>query len=145
MNRCESRFLPYVRRLGVTARGGLLIAAVLFSYFLVAPVAWLISGRVGLLAAAVAAGLCVVAALVALLVNFFFHGPALALHSMVAGMMLRMGIPLAVGMVLHQKVELLATHGMLYYMVVFYFISLATEVVLTLPAVLPSGLEIRKS
>ncbi|MFP6614176.1 MAG: hypothetical protein VB835_17840 [Pirellulales bacterium] len=129
----------------MTARVGLLIAAVLFSYFLVAPVAWLISGRVGLLAAAVAAGLCVVAALVALLVNFFFHGPALALHSMVAGMMLRMGIPLAVGMVLHQKVELLATHGMLYYMVVFYFISLATEVVLTLPAVLPSGLEIRKS
>lgn len=140
MNRRDSRLIPFVRRLGVTARGGLLIAAVMLSYLLIAPVAWLISGGFGLLAASVAVALCIVAALAALVVNFFFHGPALALQSMMAGMMLRMGIPLTLGLILHRKVELLATHGMLYYMISFYFISLTVEIGLTLPAVLPNGL-----
>ena len=146
MNRRGSRFVPFVSRLGVAGRGGLLIVAVLVAYVLVAPLAWLISGPLGLLASGVGAGLCLVAALAALVVNFFFRGPALAMHNLAAGMMLRMGIPLALGMVLHRKVELLATHGMLYYMVGFYFVSLAVEIALTLPAVLPSSsLDTRKS
>jgi hypothetical protein len=145
MNRRGSRFVLFVSRLGVAGRGGFLIAAVLVAYVFAAPVAWLISGPFGSLASGVAAGLCLVAALAALVVNFFFRSPALALHNMLSGMILRMGIPLALGMVLHSKVELLATHGMLYYMIGFYFVSLAVEIALTLPAVLPVALQARKS
>ena len=80
----------------------------------------------------------------ALVVNFLFRDPKLSLYSLLLGMLLRMGIPLLFGMILHLSVSLLATNSMLYYLVAFYFVTLAAEILLTLPAVLPTELRTEK-
>ena len=58
---------PFARlqSLGLGARAGLLILVVVMTYALVAPLAWWLGAWLGLAAAAVAAGVCLVGALIA--------------------------------------------------------------------------------
>ncbi len=144
MNR-RVNIVQAVARWGVVARTAALFAAVAVAYLIVAPVAWAIGGATGLLGSAVAAGLCLAGATLALLVSFILRGPNFALQNLLLGMLLRMGVPLALGLALHTQVDQLAAGGMLYYLVGFYFVTLTVETVLTLPGLLPTQPQTRKS
>lgn len=144
MNRRVS-IVQAVARWGVVSRIAALFAAVAAAYLAVAPIAWAIGNTTGLIASAVAAGLCLAGATLALLVTYFFRGSNLALQNLLLGMLLRMGVPLMLGLVLHTQVDQLAAGGMLYYLVGFYLVTLTVETVLTLPSLLPTQPQTRKS
>ncbi|NQT11883.1 MAG: hypothetical protein HQ582_03985 [Planctomycetes bacterium] len=126
-------------QLGRLQRGGLLLQSaflglvVALAYGLVAPVAGYLAGGVGLAAAAVAAGLCLAGATVALLSVHLFRGSSGALAGVLLGMAARMVIPLGGGFALHSHGGPLAEAGLLYYLLVFYPITLALETWLSLP------------
>lgn len=126
-------------------RGGLLLQSsvlglvVAVAYGLVAPVAGYLAGGVALAAAAVAAAFCLGGAAVALLMAHLFRGPNAALAGVVLGMGARMVIPLGGGFACHSHGGPLAEAGLLYYLLVFYPITLALETWLSLPETKPAG------
>ena len=126
-------------RFGKLQSGGLLLQSavlglvVAVTYGLVGPVAGYLSGGVGLAAAGVAAGLCLAGAAVALLSVHLFRGSSAALAGVLLGMAARMVIPLGGGFVFHAQGGPLAEAGLLYYLLVFYPITLAMETWLSLP------------
>ena len=123
-----------LRSRGPLVQSAVLGLAVLAAYAVVAPVAGLLSGADGLAAAAVAAGLCLLGAILALLVCRSFRGPQRAWQGVLAGMLPRMGVPLAFALVLHLRGGPLAEAGLLVYLVVFYPVTLSLETALTLPS-----------
>jgi hypothetical protein len=131
------RWLARLRGLGVLARGGVSALVVLAVYALVAPVAWRLSGPMGLAAAGVAAACCWFGALsgslVALVVGRLVQEQARVSYEFLSGMLLRMGIPLVVALGFHFSHGLLASAGLLYYLLVFYPVTLAMETALSLP------------
>jgi len=111
----------------------MLVLAVLVALVPVGPVAVCIGGGVALAAAAVAAVFCLAGASIALLVSHLLRGPKRALAALLAGMAARMGIPLAFGLAIHLQGGPLAEAGLLYYLLVFYPVTLAAETALSLP------------
>jgi len=93
----------------------------------------LISGGWGLAAAVVAAVCCWLGAASALAAAVLLADVAGGLAGLLAGMVLRMGIPLTCGLVLHLRNGALAQAGVLYYLLVFYPVTLAVEIALSLP------------
>jgi uncharacterized membrane protein YfcA len=122
-----------LRSRGLAARSGLLGFVTLGIYALVAPAAFWLSGPVGPWAAAAAAGLCLAGAAVALAVSHRLRGPQRALHGLLLGTAGRMGIPLGFGLALHLLSRPLAEAGLLYYLLVFYPVTLGVEIALSLP------------
>lgn len=101
------------------------------------PIGWRIAGPCGCQAAATAGGLCYSGAVTALMVTRLFAripGPQAFMIGFGLSMLLRLGIPLGIGIPLHLLGGSLAEGGILYYLLVFYPITLAGETVLALPA-----------
>lgn len=130
--------LERLQRGGFLLQWAVLGLAVAVAFALVGPVAWYLAGPLGLTAAAVAAGLCLVGATVALLSVHLFRGPSVAVAGVLLGMAARMVIPLGGGFVLHTHGGPLAEAGLLYYLLVFYPITLALETWLSLPETKPA-------
>ena len=85
----------------------------------------------GPLSAAVAWVTCLVSGLLALGLVRLFHGrEAVSCPRSLLGMFPRMGIPLAVCMVVYLQGGRLAEAGFVYYILVFYFVTLVVETVL---------------
>ena len=126
--------LASLRKQGWGAQSGALAALVLSVYALVAPVAGLLDRIGGILAATAAAGLCLLGAVLALAVTHCFRDPKYLGQAFVAGMLPRMGIPAGGAIVLQLLGGLLAEGGVLYYLLVFYSITLAAETWLSLPS-----------
>jgi hypothetical protein len=122
-----------LRGRSLAARATLLGLAVFGLYALVAPVAVLCNGSAGLWAAATSAGLCFSGAALALMADRLFHGSNRALWSVSVGMLLRMGVPLAFALALQLTGGILAKAGLLYYLLVFYPVTLCLETALSLP------------
>ena len=99
----------------------------------VGPVAGLWHGRTGLRAVAVAAGVCLLGALVALVIAHGLRAPRYALYGLLLGMAARMGIPLGCGLAFHLRGGALVDAGLLYYLLVFYPVTLGVETALSLP------------
>ena len=99
----------------------------------VLPVAILLRGWEGLAAAAAAAVFCLAGATIALVVSHLFRRPKQVLAGMLLGMAARMGIPLGFGLACHLHAGALAQAGLLYYLLVFYPVTLGIETVLSLP------------
>jgi hypothetical protein len=118
----------------IGARAACLGVVVLGAFLATAPVAGWLGGWLGLAAAAAAAGFCLAGAAVALLAAYWLRGPKYALHGMLIGMGARMGIPLAAGLVCYLLASPLAEAGLLYYLLVFYPLTLGVETYLSLPA-----------
>lgn len=116
------------------AKVALLVLAVAMLYGVVAPVAWLAAGSVAPIAAAVAAGACLAGAMVALMIVHVCRSPQLALYGLLLGMAARMGLPLAAALAFWQRGGALAEAGLLYYLLVFYPITLGLETLLSLPS-----------
>ena len=126
-------WLAKQRSRSLAARGGMLTLVVVVLYFAMAPVAGWFHGWPGLLAAAVAGALCLVGSGIALIMSHLLRAPERVLYGMLLGMAVRMGFPLGMGLVLHMRGGVLANSGLLYYLVVFYLVTLLVETTLSLP------------
>ena len=110
-----------------------LLVAVLCVYAVVAPIAGRLEGRLGIAAAAIAAGLCLVGAGVALTAANILGARDRVLCGMLIGLIARMIIPLGFGVGLHFYSQPLAEAGLLVYLLVFYPVTLGVETALALP------------
>jgi len=119
-------------RLGWVTACALLTAAVVVAYPLIGWLAWRRAGTDGLVAAAVAAGVCWLGATAALMIAAALKGPNAALNSMLLGMLCRMGLPLLAGAVLSSQGGQLAAGGVFGLIVVFYLLTLVVETLLSL-------------
>jgi hypothetical protein len=97
---------------------------------------------VGLLAAAVAGGVCLLAGLTALALSEPLRRPQYLLALVFVGMMIRMGIPLAAALAVYFLGGPLAEAGFLYYVVLFYAVTLITETFLSAPGCGPNKKDI---
>jgi hypothetical protein len=105
-----------------------LIAAATFGCWTVAaPAAYLLSGQIGLLAAGTAAVCCYLGAIGALLLAHWFRGPDGLLPRVLGGMFVRMSVPLACALGVQLGHGPLADAGFVYYVLVFYLVTLAVE------------------
>ena len=122
-----------IRNLGTGVRLGLLTAAVLGLLLVVGPVAWAFRGLMGSLAAGIAAAACLAGAAPALAAGRWLGKPSQVVPNALIGTALRMGIPLGIGLAIHLHNGPLAKAGLLYYLLVFYPVTLGIETALTLP------------
>ena len=122
-----------LRSLGLTTRTALLGLTVAAFLVIVLPLAWFWTGPSGLLAAPVAAGICLLGAVLALVVSHLLREPQVALYGLLFAMLFRMGVPLAFALTVHLRGGALAEAGVLYYLLVFYPITLGVETALSLP------------
>ncbi len=95
--------------------------------------AWAVSGVPGVVAATSAALACWLGACAALVAGERFRAPRMAIMGFFAGMVFRIGAPL--GLVLYARLSggALLDFGLLYYLLVFYAVTLAVEIAVSLP------------
>jgi hypothetical protein len=132
-------FLTNPQRQGAMGQSAWLLLAVLAALAVIGPVAAHRGGSHGFWAAAVAAALCLSGATVALLLSHALRGGKLVLYAVLLGMAARLGVPLGLGLALHLCNEPLANSGLLFYLLVFYPVSLIVEIYLSLGTVSRSG------
>jgi hypothetical protein len=133
-----ARLTARVQRTSVWTRAGLLCGPLVALYALLAPLAAVLGGRSALLAATLALWFCLVAGLLAMLVQSLLSRGGNPLSGMLFGMLLRTGLPLGLALVCQLASPALAEAGFLYYLLGFYLPTLLIETLLTLPAV-PAG------
>ena len=126
--------LADVRNWSVAARGLLLVVIVCLALLVAAPIASALAGSAGMISAAIAAAICVVSALLALVAVEPFRNPQQALVAMGIGMAVRMGPPLAAAMLFTKLAPYYVDAGILVYLALFFSMTLFTETWLTLPA-----------
>lgn len=105
-------------------------------YVTVSPIAYLSCGMQGLISAAVAVTVCLIAGTSALITHFAFSAANSQniMYGFLIGMTLRMFLPLASAVAVYLRRGMLVDAGMVYYLILFYIIMLATEVALILPS-----------
>ena len=118
-----TRFRPR----GLPASVAMLSAVLAVSYLVLAPFAYRLQGGSGLSAAAVAAVVCLVSAIGGMLLSQCLGGPNHAIAGVLSGMMLRMGLPLAVCMIVYLQSGALAEAGFVFYVLAFYLVTLAID------------------
>ncbi len=112
----------------------ILLVVVIAAGAIIIPVGWMIfPSPMGLLAGASAAGVCFLAAASALGACEPLRNPRHLLALVSVGMALRFGIPMAAVFAVFFLLRPLANAGFLYYLIVFYPITLAVETALILP------------
>lgn len=126
-------WLKNLRNRSATVRITVLTVVVLVVFAVAGPVAFHIGGLIALAAAALAASLCLIGAGAALMLTCLLSGPNLALLAMMTSMMARMAIPLGFGITVHLLGGPLCKAGLLYYLLVFYPVTLSVETMLSLP------------
>ena len=106
---------------------------VLVALAVTGPIAFHLGGLTALMAASLAAGLCLAGAGVALIVSHRLQGPHQALATLFLAMTARMIVPFSCGVIIHLRSGPLAEAGLLYYLLIFYPITLAVGTALSLP------------
>ena len=110
-----------------------LLVIVLCVFAVVAPIAGRLHGGLGIVAAAISAGLCLAGASVALAAASGARSTNHVLRAMLIGMIARMFIPLGFGVGIHFYSAPLADAGILVYLLVFYPVTLGVETALVMP------------
>lgn len=131
-------------RLGLVAQSLFVAAALSVAWLLVAPLAYGVSGLLGLKVALLAALLCWLGALFSLTISAFIRGGVSVMHRMALGMTARAMVPLVLGVGLHLKDVELAGAGLIFYVLVFYMVTLTADTAL-LVAQVPQPLVPRKA
>ena len=103
------------------------VGATFGCWVLCGPVAYLMSGWTGLAAAGAAGATCFLGAFGALLLGHWLRGPQGLLPRVVGGMFVRMAVPLAAALGVALGRSPLADGGFVYYLLVFYLVTLAVE------------------
>lgn len=96
------------------------------------------SGQMGLVAAGIAFGTCWLSGSLALAATFFGQRLGGALHGVLLGMIFRMGLPLAVGLVLQKNSPPLSEARVFLMILGLYLVALVVETLLSLQFV-PRG------
>ncbi len=94
-------------------------------------------GRDGLQAAVVAAAICWLGSSLALILTAISRGPQAAVWTLLFGMLFRMGLPLAAGLMLQRAGGPLAEAGVFGKVLIFYLVALAVETPLSLRVLRP--------
>jgi hypothetical protein len=126
-------WLAKLRRQGLIVQLGVLSLAVVTAFAVIGPLAGWLRGAVGVAAAAVAAGVCFLGAAAALCLGRVFSDPARAWIGALAAMIPRMGVPMSFALFFYGLGGRLTDAGLLYYLIVFYPLTLAVETMLSLP------------
>ena len=96
------------------------------------------NGWDGVWAAAVAAAICWVGSLTALVVSAMFGQGTNAASGVLLGMVFRMGVPFAVGVAFHRHGGMLAEAGVFGMILGYYFVTLVVETVLAVRLTAPT-------
>jgi hypothetical protein len=126
-------WLHNLRNRSVVAKTAILVLAVVVAFMAAAPVVFHIGGAMGLTAAGLAALLCLLGAATALLVSHLLREPQHALAALLIATTARMGVPILFGLVTHLRGGPLAEAGLLYYLLIFYPVTLTVDICLSLP------------
>ncbi|MEK6247172.1 MAG: hypothetical protein N2C12_03275 [Planctomycetales bacterium] len=137
------QWLAGLQKLGLAARLGILVAVPLAMTAICLPISWSFSGGQGVLASAVAAGVCLAGAVPALAITHCLRGPTSSQYGMLLAMFFRMGVPLGFALGPYLRQGALASAGIIYYLLAFYMVTLAVETVLSLPALRKSDSQTR--
>ncbi len=121
--------------MGLAARCCLLTIALVLACIAATPLAFALRGTNGLLAVGVAAGVCWFGAVITLPIAALFRGPSAMMYGLALSMLGRTMLPLVLGVALHFASPMLADAGMIYYLLVFYLLTLAVETVLAVASV----------
>ena len=89
-------------------------------------------GQMGVVSAGVAVVICWLSAVIALTISAVMRGPQNAIQGVLLGMIFRMGLPMAAGLILSINVPPLAKAGVFEMILVFYLITLVVETILSL-------------
>jgi hypothetical protein len=121
-------------RKSLPSRAVRLTAVVVAAAAIVLPAGWLFThNRAGLFAGVAAAGICWFAALLAMVTGERLRASGQIMAFLVTGTVIRTGIPLMAVLVAIFYGRPLDDSGFLYYLIVFYPITLAAEIILILP------------
>jgi hypothetical protein len=115
------------------AQMAVLLAVMLGAY---GCVLFLVAARgdaVGIAAATLAAGVCLVSAAAALLMSHWLRDPANGLAGVLLPMVARTGLPLLLALIARTGGQGLVESGLVYYLVGFYVLAMAVEIPMSLP------------
>lgn len=133
MNRQEPSTEPVnVCFQGLLRSCALLTFALLVFFPLVGAFAYGFRDLDGVMSAAVAMMVCLFAGVISEIAVRLFNDPTQVMYRVLFGMLLRMGIPLGFCMAVHSLGGRLADAGFVYYLLVFYMVTLVVDTLLTL-------------
>ena len=124
-----------IGRLGFLAKALILVGALLVLAIPTSAIAYAAYGNSGLMAALLAGGVCLAAGVNGLAISALFASrpTADAFAGVMAGMLVRMGLPLILMLVLVVKSHPCLESGFAWYLVAFYQVMLFIELLLCLP------------
>jgi hypothetical protein len=108
----------------------LALAAIALGSGLLSPIAFHFTGATGLMALAVAAICCCLGVVAGRCAQLAFRKPESLVPRVLAGMLLRMGVPLGAALSVQLRGGPLAEAGFVYYVLMFYMLTLGVETVL---------------
>jgi hypothetical protein len=114
------------------AQSAVLSGGIFMLVAIVAPVAYSFGGVRGALDSVMAAVVCLCGATSGIMFRCLLTGPVLAVHGILLGMAARMGVPLAAALLYCFRPGALGNPQFLYYLLVFYMLTLAIDTVVAL-------------
>ena len=118
---------------------GLLCVSLLVALLVALPIAWATKGASGLAAAVVANLACLLGGVIALWVCGRFAEPAAVVASVLVGILIRMGLPLAVFIATYFRGGMVVDGGLVFYLLFFYLVMLFVETKLIVAQVTPQN------
>ena len=126
-----------VREWSIATKIAALVIATAIAFASASPAVFRLQGADGLRAAALAATLCLLGATLALAIGQLSADQRFIMPALCLGTALRMGIPLITVFSIHLHGGPLAEAGLIYYLLVFYPVTLLVETALSLPGLSP--------
>lgn len=126
------------RKHSLTVQVVTLVFFMLAAYAIVLGVA-MQRGPLGVVAASLAAGVCFLSAVTALLMSRCLQGPAGGIAAMLLPTVARTAPPLMLAVVVRLLGRPLVETGFVYYLVGFYLLALAVELPMSLPRIRPTS------
>jgi hypothetical protein len=114
-------------RAGVWTRAGVVVLVLAAALLLTAPIGWWNAGTSGILAALLAAGICLAGTLISLGLACFAVSPDHVLAHVVVGMFGRMALGLLACLAIYAQEGWPVEGGMVYFLLVYYPLALAVE------------------
>jgi hypothetical protein len=122
----------YLRKQGIFARSAALLIFEIAIFAGITPFLWMYGPARSIVAAGAAAGVCTGGALLAIWIDHFFSDQKFALSTLLIGMSINMGIPLALALAVQFQDGPMRQAGFIYYLLFFYLLTLSARTILSL-------------